>query len=151
HGREYGVLLAGRYSSIDTLGATSAEELAAIPSIGPKIAESIVAFFHLPRNREIIEKLRSAGVNLKSTTVQPTSQRPLDGLTFVFTGRMEKFTRPEAEARVAQLGGKASPDVSRKVTYVVVGEEPGSKAARAEKLGIQVIGEDEFLKLIVQD
>ncbi|MBN1857260.1 MAG: NAD-dependent DNA ligase LigA [Dehalococcoidia bacterium] len=150
-GREYGELLAGRYSSIDALGATSVEELAAIPSIGPKIAESIVAFFQLPRNREIIEKLRTAGVTLESTTETSTGQRRLDGITFVFTGRMEKYTRPEAEARVAQLGGKAAPDVSRKVTYVVVGDEPGSKAARATKLGIRVISEDEFLRMIEGD
>jgi len=150
-GREYGELLARRYGSVDVLGEAPAEELAAIPSIGPKIAESIVAFFNLSRNREIIEKLRSAHVALESTPEQSTDRQPLDGITFVFTGRMEKFTRPEAEAQVARLGGKAAPDLSRKVTYVVVGDEPGSKATRAQKLGIQVIGEDEFLRMIDRD
>ena len=147
-GQEYAELLARHYKSVDALGRASAEELAAVPSIGPKIAESTVAFFRQQRNREIIEKLRAAGVDLKSWTEESHGERPLSGLTFVFTGRLEGFTRPEAEARVVQLGGEAAQDVSRRVSYVVAGDEPGSKVARAAKLEIKVIGEDEFRQMI---
>jgi DNA ligase (NAD+) len=147
-GQEYAELLARHYKSVDALGTASADELAALPSIGPKIGESIVAFFRQQRNREIIEKLRAAGVDLKSWTEESHGERPLSGLTFVFTGRLERFTRPEAEARVVQLGGEAAQDVSRKVSYVVAGDEPGSKVTKAAKLGIRVIGEDEFRQMI---
>ncbi len=146
-GQEYAELLARHYGSIDALEAASAEELAAIPSIGPRIAESIVAFFRQQRNRDIIEKLRNAGVALESSTDESRGERPLSGLTFVFTGHLEGFTRPEAEARVIRLGGKAAQDVSRKVSYVVAGDEPGSKAAKATKLGIKIIGEGEFREM----
>jgi DNA ligase (NAD+) len=147
-GQEYAELLARHYKSVDALGTASADELAALPSIGPKIGESIVAFFRQQRNREIIEKLRAAGVDLKSWTEESHGERPLSGLTFVFTGRLERFTRPEAEARVVQLGGEAAQDVSKKVSYVVAGDEPGSKVTKAAKLGIRVIGEDEFRQMI---
>ncbi len=147
-GQEYAELLARHYPSVDALGTASAEELAATPSIGPKIAESIVAFFRQQRNREIIEKLRAAGVDPRSSTEESPGERPLSGLTFVFTGRLEGFTRPEAEARVVQLGGEAAQDVSRRVSYVVAGDEPGSKVAKAAKLEIKVIGEDEFRRMI---
>lgn len=147
-GQEYAELLARHYGSVDALGAASAEELAAIPSIGPKIAKSIVAFFRQERNQDIVQKLRAAGVALESSTDASHGERPLSGLTFVFTGHLEGFTRPEAEARVVRLGGKAAQDVSRKVSYVVAGNEPGSKAAKAARLGIKVIGEDEFRQII---
>jgi len=150
-GQEYAGLLARHYRSIDALGAASAEELAAIPSIGPRIAESIVAFFRQERNRDIIRKLRDAGVTLESSTDESHEERPLSGLTFVFTGHLEGFTRPEAETRVVRLGGKAAQDVSRKVSYVVVGDEPGSKAAKAAKLGIKIMAEDEFRQMIGAD
>ncbi len=150
-GQEYAELLTRHYRSIDALGTASAEELAAIPSIGPRIAESIVAFFRQQRNRDIIRKLRAAGVTLESSTDASHEGRPLSGLIFVFTGHLEGFTRPEAEARVVRLGGKAAQDVSRKVSYVVAGDEPGSKAAKAAKLGIKIVGESEFRQMIGAD
>lgn len=119
------------------------------PAVGPTIAESVVAFFRQDSNREILRKLREAGVALQreSEATAVESQR-LSGMTFVFTGKMTRFTRPEAEAMVTRLGGRAAQDVSRKVTIVVVGDEPGSKAARARELGVTVMDEREFLHLL---
>ncbi len=148
-GQEYAELLTRRYRSIDDLAAASETELTSLPSIGPKIAESVIAFFRQERNREIIRKLREGGVALRMPDETPaTTDSRLSGLTFVFTGRMARFTRPEAEARVTQLGGRAAQDVSSKVSYVVAGEEPGTKASRARELGIEVIDEQAFLRLV---
>jgi DNA ligase (NAD+) len=149
-GEQYAELLAEHFSSIDELGKASQEELSTIPSIGPKIAESIVAFFRQEGNRQIIEKLRNAGVKLETEKVEraKAEQLPLAGLEFVLTGKLESFTRSEAEARIKALGGKAASDVTRKTSYVVVGADPGSKLAKAEKLGIKTLTEGEFLKLL---
>jgi DNA ligase (NAD+) len=148
-GQEYAELLARHYTSIDELAGTSVENLIALPAVGPTIAESVVAFFRQDSNREILRKLREAGVALQreSEATAVESQR-LSGMTFVFTGKMTRFTRPEAEAMVTRLGGRAAQDVSRKVTIVVVGDEPGSKAARARELGVTVMDEREFLHLL---
>jgi len=148
-GQEYAELLARHYASIDELAGASVEDLIALPTVGPTIAESVVAFFRQDSNREILRKLSEAGVALRreSGATAVESQR-LSGMTFVFTGRMTRFTRPEAEAMVTRLGGRAAQDVSRKVTIVVVGDEPGSKAARARELGVQVMDEQEFLHLL---
>lgn len=148
-GQEYAELLAQHYAGIDELAAASEEELTALPSIGPRIAASVRAFFRQDANVEILRKLRAAGVALRREEAAAASAaRPLDGMTFVFTGKMAGFTRPEAEARVTQLGGRAAQDVSRKVTIVVVGDDPGSKAAKARELGVRVITEAEFLQLL---
>lgn len=149
-GQEYAELLARHYESIDSLAAASTEELASLHSIGPKIAESIVAFFGQCRNLEIIRKLRQAGVRLfrQREAASPGNTQSLNGLTFVFTGKMERFTRPEAEARVRELGGRVAQDVSRRVSYLVLGDEPGSKASRARELGVSVVDETEFLRLL---
>jgi len=148
-GQEYADLLTRHYRSIDELAHATVEELTAVPSIGPKIAESVVAFFRQDRNQEIIRKLREGGVALEAAADQSAAtDARLSGMTFVFTGRMSRFTRPEAEARVVQLGGRAAGDVSSKVTYLVVGDEPGSKAARAQELGVRVIDEQAFLQML---
>jgi DNA ligase (NAD+) len=145
-GAEYADLLARHYAGIDELERAGADELAAIPSIGPTIAESVVAFFRQAGNRTILDKLRRAGVSLREAPAKEAENR-LSGLTFVFTGRLDTMPRPEAEALVERLGGRAAQDVSRKVSYVVVGAEAGSKAERAKKLGLKVLTEDEFLQL----
>jgi DNA ligase (NAD+) len=145
-GAEYADLLARHYAGIDELERAGAGELAAIPSIGPTIAESVVAFFRQAGNRTILNKLRRAGVSLREAPAKEAENR-LSGLTFVFTGRLDAMPRPEAEALVERLGGRAAQDVSRKVSYVVVGAEAGSKAERAKKLGLKVLTEDEFLQL----
>ncbi len=120
------------------------EQLLDIPSIGPRIAESTLAFFRQEQNRNIIEKLRRAGVKLKSEEMK-RKDLPLAGLEFVITGRLETFTRQEAENRIKALGGKAGSDISRKTNYVVVGTDPGSKLARAEALGIEKLNEQQLL------
>jgi len=147
-GEQYAELLAEHFSSIDELGEASQEELSTIPSIGPKIAESIVAFFRQEGNRQIIEKLRKAGVRLQREKVEKVPSLPLAGLEFVLTGKLESFTRSAAEAKIKALGGKAGSDVTKKTSYVVVGTEPGSKLAKAQKLGIKTLTEAEFLELL---
>lgn len=151
-GDQYAELLAENFDSIDALAAAGEEELMALPSIGPKIAESIAAYFKQDGNRQIIEKLRKAGVRLKMEECGQgeAGALPLAGLEFVLTGRLESLTRPDAEARIEALGGKAASDVTRRTSYVVVGAEPGSKLARAEKIGTKIITENELMELIGQ-
>jgi len=146
-GQEYAELLAGRYHSVDELAAAGVDELSELSSVGPTIAGSVVAFFRQDRNRQIIEKLRAADVTLSRRETQESANQPLAGLTFVFTGRLSRLSRPEAEALVARLGGRAGQDVSRNTSYVVVGEDAGSKAAKARTLGLRVIDEAEFLQM----
>jgi len=149
-GEEYAELLAKNFSSIDDLSIASQENLLSLPSIGPKIANSIVTFFRQEGNKRIIEKLRKAKVRLEGEKAEEVTpeELPLAGLEFVLTGKLESFTRQEAEARVKALGGKAGSDVTRKTSYLVVGVDPGSKLAKAQNLGIKTINEGEFLKLL---
>jgi DNA ligase (NAD+) len=149
-GDQYAELLAEQFHSIDQLAKASQEEFSTIPSIGPRIAESIVAFFRQEGNRRIIEKLRKAGVRLERKRVKEAEpeELPLAGLEFVLTGKLETFSRSEAEAKIKALGGKAGSDVTRKTSYVVAGADPGSKLAKAAKLGIKTLDEAEFLKLL---
>jgi DNA ligase (NAD+) len=147
-GDQYAELLAEQFHSIDQLAEASQEELSDLPSIGPKIAESIVAFFRQKGNRRIIEKLKERGVKLEREKVKEAQpeELPLAGLEFVLTGKLESFSRSEAEAKIKALGGKAGSDVTKKTSYVVVGADPGSKLAKAEKLGIKTLSEAEFLE-----
>jgi DNA ligase (NAD+) len=149
-GEQYAELLAERFPGIDQLAKASEEELSTIPSIGPKIAESIVAFFRQEGNKRIIEKLRKAGVKLEREKVEEAKpeELPLAGLEFVLTGKLESFPRSEAEAKIKALGGKAGSDVTKKTSYVVVGADPGSKLAKAQKLGVKTLSESEFLNLL---
>jgi DNA ligase (NAD+) len=149
-GDQYAELLAEQFHNIDQLAKASEEELSTIPSIGPKIAESIVAFFRQKGNRRIIEKLRKAGVKLEREEVKEAKpeELPLAGLEFVLTGKLESLPRSEAEAKIKAFGGKAGSDVTRKTSYVIVGADPGSKLAKAEKLGTKTLSEAEFLKLL---
>jgi len=152
-GEQYAELLAEQFQSIDQLAEASQEELSALPSIGPKIAESIVAFFRQEGNKQIIEKLRKAGVKLeKPENVGEglVPSLPLAGLEFVLTGKLESFSRSEAEAKIKALGGRAGSDVTKKTSYVMVGADPGSKLAKAEKLGIKTLSEAEFLDFLNQ-
>ena len=150
-GDRYAELLAEHFASIDALAKAGQEELLTIPSIGPKIAEGIATFFRQEGNRQIIEKLRKAGVKLEkpeNVGEELVSSLPLAGLEFVLTGKLDSFSRPEAEARIKALGGKAGSDVTKKTSYVVVGADPGSKLAKARKLGTKTLTEAEFLQLL---
>ena len=151
-GGQYADLLADHFSSIDELATASQEELSAIPSVGPKIAKSIVAFFKQEGNRQIIEKLREAGVRLerKETKEAKPEDLPFAGLEFVLTGKLESLSRSEAEAKIRALGGKAGSDVTKKTSYVVVGTDPGSKLIKAQRAGVEILTEAQFLELLRQ-
>jgi DNA ligase (NAD+) len=146
-GAEIADILASHFSSIDALLRATGEDLTQIPGIGPKIAESIVAFFQKDSNRSIIEEFREKGVNLKERADEH-KDLPLKGQQFVLTGTLKSLTRNEAETRIKALGGSVSSNVSKKTTYVVVGADPGSKLEKAQKLGVKIIDEESFLKLI---
>jgi DNA ligase (NAD+) len=148
-GGETATLLASRYPSLEKLASATEEELQSIPSIGPKISESIAAFFRQEGNKNIIDKLKRAGVKLEEEAGKAkVGELPLARKEFVITGKLASSTRSEAEARVKALGGMAGSSVTKKTSYVVVGEDPGSKLDKARSLGITVLTEEEFLKMI---
>lgn len=140
-------VLADHFGSVDKLMSATEEELARIHEVGPAIAQSIVSFFRDPDNRALVERLLALGVVPEPPRRRVTESK-LTGKTFVFTGTLERMTRPEAEALVKQLGAKASGSVSRNTDYVVAGPGAGSKLARANALGVTVLNEDEFFRLI---
>jgi len=139
--------LASSYEDLDALAGASFDELIAIQDVGPKVAGSIVFFFEQPENRDLINQLRDAGVNFASKT-QKTSAGALEGQTLVLTGKLVQFTRDEATDRIEELGGSVTSSVSKRTSYVIVGEDPGSKLEKAQKLGVSILTEDEFIKLI---
>jgi len=141
--------LARELGHLDRIAAASVEELVAVEGIGPVLAESIQQFFARERNLEVLDKLRKAGVNFEGPAVSaPTGEQTLAGLTVVLTGGLEGFTRDEAQAEVEGRGGKVTSSVSKKTSYVVAGENPGTKLAKAEQLGVTVLDEDAFTKLL---
>ena len=146
-GGETAALLTGHFSSLDEIARADMEKLMSIAAVGPKIAESVVNFFSQEENKQIIEKLRSAGVNLKQGKAL-SKGIPLAGMEFVVTGTLKSFSREVAHEKIKALGGSAKSDITAKTTYLVVGDEPGSKVARAEAMGIKLLTEMEFLKLL---
>jgi DNA ligase (NAD+) len=146
-GAEMAEILAGEFHSLDELAKASRDELMSISAIGPKIADSIAAFFRQEDNLNIIKRLKEAGVRLEEAAAV-RKELPLSGKEFVLTGRLESFSRQEAEARIKELGGAAKDNVTRKTDYVVVGADPGSKQARARELGIETIDEQKFLEML---
>jgi DNA ligase (NAD+) len=147
-GGQMAQILADHFNSIDELANASEEELMTIPTVGPKIAESIVAFFRQKENRRLIEKLRKAGVKLAEAKAVEAEELPLAGQEFVITGRLDAFSREEAEARIKALGGITKDNVTRQTTYLVVGADPGSKLARAQALRIKQLTEPELLRFL---
>jgi DNA ligase (NAD+) len=146
-GEEMAGVLADNFHSVDRLAETSRDDLMNISAIGPKIADSIAAFFSQKENLDIIRRLKEAGVKLEEKVVVKRDL-PLSGKEFVVTGRLEGFTRQEAEAKIRELGGAAKDNVTHKTDYVVVGADPGSKLARATELGIKTINETEFIEFL---
>jgi DNA ligase (NAD+) len=140
-------VLAEEFGSIDELEKASLEELSTVREIGPKIAESIASFFEEKSNLELIEKLRKAGVRLTSVE-EEIKVGPLAGKNFVLTGRLEKYSRGDAEELIKAMGGKVSSSVSKNTDFVVVGQEPGSKYDRALKLGVTILTEEEFEAMV---
>lgn len=141
--------LARQFRSVDALAAATDEELQQIPGIGPEIARSVAAWFRRPRHREIVEKLRRAGVKLaEEAPVVEAGLQPLAGLTFVITGTLSR-PREEVAAMIERYGGKVTDSVSRKTDYLIVGEAPGgTKYRRAQELGVPMIGEEELMRMI---
>ncbi len=145
-GRRTAQLLADHFSNLDSLAEASEAELSKIHEVGPKVAEAVVTFFKQKENRHLIEKLKRAGVRTKELGTK--GPKPFKGKTFVFTGGLEKYTRPEAEELIRKLGGSASSSVSKETSYVVAGTEPGSKFDKAKKLGVEILTEAEWLKMV---
>lgn len=138
--------LAQHFTSLEAVTTATEDDLLEVPDIGPVVASHIVRFFHQPHNLDVINKLRSAGVNWPRKTTTKTRHQPLSGQTFVLTGTMAAMTRDEAKERLQALGAKVSGSVSAKTSVVVAGEKAGSKLGKAEKLGVAVLDEDAFLK-----
>ncbi len=145
-GAKTGKVLASAFGSLDRLMEASVEELTEVPDVGGITAESIFNWFRQGQSRHMVERLREAGVNFQSTRV--LSDDRFSGKTFVLTGALSKFTREEATEKIELLGGKASGSVSKKTSFVVVGENAGSKERKARELGIPILTEDEFLEML---
>ena len=145
-GAKTGKVLAGAFGNLDTLMNASEEELTAVPDVGAITARNIAEWFSQTQGREIVERLREAGLNFESKRI--VSDARFAGKTFVLTGALSKFTREEATEKIELFGGKASGSVSKKTSFVVVGENAGSKERKARELGIPILTEDQFLDMI---
>ena len=145
-GAKTGKVLASSFGSLDALMEASVEALTEIPDVGSITAANIYEWFHHPQSQHLVELLRNAGVNFDSKRV--ISDTRFAGKTFVLTGALSKFTREEATEKIELLGGKASGSVSKKTSYVIVGENAGSKERKAKELGIPILSEDDFLAMI---
>ena len=145
-GQKAGKILAARFQTLENLQNATLEELTAVDDIGEITARNILDWMASPQSRHLIDRLREAGVNM--TAAEQGSDRRFEGMTFVLTGTLEKFTRDEASEMIEARGGKSSGSVSKKTTYVVAGEAAGSKLRKAQELGIPVLTEEEFLALL---
>lgn len=144
-------MLANHFGSLDALMAAAPQDIEAIEGLGPAAAGSITAFFQRPESRAIVEKLRAAGQRLTAATSRVTQSSALAGQTFVLTGTLPTLSREAAAALIAAHGGKTTSTVTKKTSYLVAGESAGSKLARAQELGVLVIGEPELLALLPQN
>jgi DNA ligase (NAD+) len=135
--------IAAAYGSVDAIATASAEDLAAIEGVGPRIAGSVRAFFDNPENRALVERLRDAGVRMADER-REVREQTLAGTTWVLTGALERHTRDKATAALKALGAKVTSSVSKKTSYVVVGADPGSKYDTALQLGVRVLAEEEL-------
>jgi DNA ligase (NAD+) len=141
-------LLARHFGDLDSLIVATQEELEAVEGVGPTIAEGVARFFADPRNKQEVGRLRRRGVSWEATA--PLREGALAGSTFVLTGTLSGMTRAEARSRIAARGGKVSASVSKKTDYVVAGADPGSKLAKAEKLGVEILDEAGLAKLLAE-
>ena len=139
-------LLAEAFGSMDVLLAASVDDLERVQEVGPRVAAAVHEFFAEPRNRELIERLRAAGLTF--TAEKRKRSAKFEGLTFVLTGTLPTLTREEAKERIETAGGRVSTSVSKKTSYVVAGEEAGSKLDKARDLKVPVIGEPELLEML---
>ncbi len=139
--------LAAHFGTMENLMKATEEELEAIYDVGPQMSKSIRAFFENPENQKVIHRLKEAGLNFEAS-VSEAEPQILDGKTFVLTGSLESMTREEAKNKILSLGGKVSSSVSKKTDFVIAGENPGSKFRKAQELGVKIINEEEFLRLL---
>jgi len=146
-GKKAGQVIAEKYNDIDEIINADIEELANINEVGPKMAESIVKYFKSAQVRDTIEKIKEFGVNMKGSKKEVLDNR-FEGLTFVLTGTLPTYTRDEASQIIEKHGGKTASSVSKKTSYVLAGEEAGSKLQKAIDLGVKVIDEAEFSQMI---
>lgn len=146
-GERAGKVLASHFGKLERLLTAGEEELTAIPEIGPKMAASIQAFFAEPQNLAVVRRLVEAGVNTESIEARATSGL-LSGKVFVLTGALKGYTRDEATALIERAGGRVASSVSRRTDYVVAGENPGSKYDKARELGVTILDEEGFRRLL---
>jgi DNA ligase (NAD+) len=145
-GQSAGKALAAYFKTMDAIESATAEELTQVPDVGYVTAENVVNWFSQPQSKHLLQKLRDAGVNMESHA--DVGDGRFNGMTFVLTGTLEKYTRDEAAAIIEHLGGKSSGSVSKKTTYVLAGENAGSKLTKAQQLGIEIISEARFEEMI---
>ena len=145
-GSKAGKVLAGHFGSLDKLMEATMEELTEVSDVGAVTTRNIADWFAQPQSRHLIERLRQAGVNFESKRVIADDR--FAGKIFVLTGALSKFTREEATEKIELFGGKASGSVSKKTSFVVVGENAGSKERKARELGIPILSEDDFLAML---
>jgi DNA ligase (NAD+) len=139
-------LLAEEFGSMDAIMSANAEELERVEEVGPRISEAILEFFSRPANKKLVQKLKDAGVEMTAEKKQRSDQ--LAGLTFVLTGTLPTMTREEAKEKIEAAGGKTAGSVSKKTSYVVAGEEAGSKLDKARELKVPVIDEAGLLRML---
>jgi DNA ligase (NAD+) len=140
-------VLAENFGSIDNLASQSGEELIRVHEIGPIVAQSIENFFHNPKNLKVLEKLKKGGVTFP-VEKEEKGEKPLAGKSFVLTGSLDAFTRDEAGKAVKDLGGRVTTSVSKKTDYLILGKEPGSKYDKAQGLGIKILNEKDFKRMV---
>ena len=145
-GQKAAKLLSARFGSMDNIINAPKEEINAIDGFGEIMAQSVVDFFSLEKSRELVSRLRDCGVNMEST--QTVLDRRFEGMTFVLTGTLSSYTRAEAGKIIEDFAGKTASSVSKKTTYVLAGEDAGSKLRKAQELGVTVISEDDFAQMI---
>ena len=142
--------LANHFTTLENIMGADEERLLAVADVGPIVAENLMTFFNQKHNREVVEQLIAAGINWPKIKKKSAGDSPLAGKTFVVTGTLETMGRNDAKAALQELGAKVSGSVSKKTDYVVVGENPGSKATKAADLGITILDEKAFTKLLTQ-
>ena len=148
-GQHVSQILARTYRTFDELMVASQEELEAIDDIGPQVARGIVTFFENEQNREVVQEIREAGLTLSNPLYRAEEEElPLEGLTFVFTGSLDRWTRDEVKQYVERLGGRATSSVSGETDYVVAGPGAGSKLDKARERGVRVMDEDDFVSFV---
>jgi DNA ligase (NAD+) len=149
-GERTAVLLAEAFGSIEAIAHAPLDDLQLAEEVGPKVAEAVVQYFSDAGNRELVSRLRKAGLQFTFASTRPKAG-PLHGRTLVITGTLPTLSRDEATQLIEQAGGKVSGSVSKKTSYVVVGEDAGSKLAKARELGIPTLTEDELRLLVTTD